>query len=66
MNVTPAASIPKPSDDALWEAPLEPELAPLEEVDPDEDPDPVAPAEPPVGDATPPVIVVVPLMSAQA
>jgi hypothetical protein len=61
-NVAPATSIPRPSNDALWAAPVEPEeVVPPE----DADPVPVAPAAPFVGDATLPLTVVVPLMSGQ-
>jgi hypothetical protein len=65
-NAAPAASTPKPSNDAMCAAPVLED--PPEEVlpeDPDPDPDPVAPAEPSVGDAPPPLMVVVPLMSGQ-
>lgn len=64
-NAAPAASIPKPSDEALLAVPVEldPELVP-EEL-PEDEPDPVELEEPSVGSGTPLEIVVVPLMSVQ-
>src|SRR6267154_2162562 len=60
-NVAPAASIPKPSNEA-FAALVEPE--PVEEF-PEVVPDPVELEDPLVGDVTPPLRVVVPLMSGQ-
>lgn len=68
-NAAPAASIPKPSDEALLAVPVEldPELVPeeLPEELPEDEPDPVELEEPSVGSGTPLEIVVVPLMSVQ-
>jgi hypothetical protein len=65
-NVAPAASIPKPSDDALFAAPVElaPEPLPEEEL-PEDVPDPVELEGPSVGSGVPLEIDVVPLMSGQ-
>jgi hypothetical protein len=69
-NAAPAASIPKPSDEALLAVPVEldPELVPEEELPeelPEDEPDPVELEDPSVGSGTPLEIVVVPLMSVQ-